>query len=92
MFSKKQVTLIFTSILFLLTSNTFAQEGLSEEEIAKYQKEIIDMVEYVEGTFNFLGSKEAPADEKEVVISNSYAKVFRDSEVQIEDDLDVEIK
>jgi hypothetical protein len=36
---------------------------------------------------NTVGSEEASTTEKETIINNSYLKIFRDAEVQIEDDL-----
>jgi len=82
--------IIFLSIALLIThlNSATAQDKTTDAEVKKYEKEIVDLVKYVEGTFNFLGSTDAPASEKEIVISESYSKVFRDSEVQIEDDLD----
>ncbi len=84
---KKQKFILLLAFLLLFAGQMWAQEATSEAEVKKYETEIKDLVKYLEDTFNFLGGDE-PASEKEVVISESYLKVFRDSEIQIEDDLD----
>jgi Leucine-rich repeat (LRR) protein len=48
-------------------------------------KEIVAFLEYV---LNMLGSSTTPTRDKDVLITESYAKIFRDTKVQIEDDLD----
>ncbi len=68
-----------------------AQENtpaLSADEVAAYKEQSKRMVSYLEGTLNFLGDPEEVMAEKEIIINNSYLKIFRDAEVQIEDDLD----
>lgn len=88
----------FTSFIFLLIAlfvNTFAlysQEedngSLSNEEIEKYKEQITGLVKYLEGTLNFLGDTVSVPKEKEIIINESYLKIFQDDKVQIEDDLD----
>jgi len=62
--------------------------GLTKEELAAYETEIGRMVNYLEETLNFIGNPENTAQEKEIIFSESYAKIFQDDKVQIEDDLD----
>lgn len=52
------------------------------------QEKVKDFVAFFQLLLNTLGSNTTSARDKEVVITESYAKVFRDDEVQIEDDLD----
>lgn len=67
----------------------FGQQGsLSTEEIEQYKIQVKELVSYVEGTLNFIGDPENVNREKEIVINESYLKVFKDDEVQVEDDLD----
>lgn len=81
--------LVFIAILFFFCQNIFAQKtDLSKEEIAEYTEQIQMMVKYMEETFSFIGDPEATAQEKDIVFKESYAKIFVDDEVQIEDDLD----
>lgn len=52
------------------------------------EKRVRDIVAFLEFVLNTLGSESTPARDKEVVITESYSKIFRDAKVQIEDDLD----
>lgn len=56
------------------------------------EKKVRDIVSFLEYMLNTLGSSGTPVRDKEVLITESYAKIFRDSKVQIEDDLDEERK
>jgi Leucine-rich repeat (LRR) protein len=47
-----------------------------------------DIISFLQFMLNTLGSQETPARDKEVVVTESYSKIFRDNKVQIEDDLD----
>ena len=74
-----------------LTMNGVAQNKnntLSKEELANYETEIQKMVHYLQETLNFIGDPEQTAQEKEIVFTQSYTKIFQDDKVQIEDDLD----
>jgi Leucine-rich repeat (LRR) protein len=52
------------------------------------EKKVKDIIAFLEYMLNTLGSSGTPTRDKEVLITESYAKIFRDSKVQIEDDLD----
>jgi len=52
------------------------------------EKRVRDIVAFLEFVLNTLGSEGTSARDKEVVITESYSKIFRDAKVQIEDDLD----
>lgn len=52
------------------------------------EKRVKDIISFLEFVLNTLGSESTPARDKEVVITESYSKIFRDAKVQIEDDLD----
>jgi hypothetical protein len=54
-------------------------------ESYRYQCE--SLVKYFEETLNFLGDPATLPKERQIVINESYHKIFRDNEVQIEDDL-----
>lgn len=51
-------------------------------------KRVRDIVAFLEFVLNTIGSESTPARDKETVITESYSKIFRDSKVQVEDDLD----
>ncbi|UBM62278.1 leucine-rich repeat domain-containing protein [Candidatus Sulfidibacterium hydrothermale] len=78
-------------IFLLLAPGVQAQKTavkLTPKEIAGYKTECRQMMEYLEGTLNFLGNPENPPAEKEIIINNSYLKIFQNDKVQIEGDLD----
>jgi Leucine-rich repeat (LRR) protein/arsenate reductase-like glutaredoxin family protein len=81
----------FTLLMLLLiiaTSGFSQDQEINPEAIEQYKEECRQLVGFLEGTLNFLGDSAATVQEKEVVINQSYAKIFRDAEVQVEDDLD----
>lgn len=59
-----------------------AATGLLNDE------KVRDLVAFLQLLLNTLGSNTSSARDKEVVINESYAKIFRDDKVQVEDDLD----
>ena len=61
---------------------------ISAAEIENYKKEVTEMMSFLEYMFNTIGSSESDAEEKDIIINQSYLKVFKDSKVNIEDDLD----
>ena len=58
------------------------------EQIEDFRQQSSGLVKYFEGTLNFLADKRNPVREKEIIINDSYQKIFLDSKVQVEDDLD----
>ena len=81
--------LLFIAILLLFCQGANAQKSnLSKAELDEYSQQIQAMVKYLEETFTFIGDPENTAQEKDIIFKESYTKIFRDDEVQIEDDLD----
>ncbi len=58
------------------------------EQLEGFKQQSIQIVKFFEGTLNFLADKGNPVKEKQVIINESYEKIFWDSKVQVEDDLD----
>lgn len=84
---KRIYVLVFT--LFCLGSVSHAQKNtLSKEEIANYESQIGQMINYLQETLNFIGDSTNTAKEKETIFTESYLKIFINDKVQIEDDLD----
>jgi hypothetical protein len=54
------------------------------------EKKVRDIVAFLEYVLNTIGSSGTATSDKEVLITESYGKIFRDSKVQVEDDLDEE--
>ena len=66
---------------------TAAAQKLSSEEVKSYTEECQDLVNYLQFTLNAIGDNDLSPKEKDIIISESFLKMFRDSKVQIEDDL-----
>lgn len=64
----------------------------TKPDAAADEKKVRDMVAFLEFMLNTLGNSSTPIRDKEILITESYAKIFRDSKVQVEDDLDTERK
>ncbi|KAF0131746.1 MAG: hypothetical protein FD155_270 [Bacteroidetes bacterium] len=78
-------------LLTIISSSSAQQEEkwtLTAEEVEQYKSQSRALVAYFEGTLNFLGDERSTAQEKEIIIEESYAKIFVNEDVQIEDDLD----
>ena len=78
---------ILSILLFGMAMGSQAQK-LSKDEAAKYDTEIRQMLVYLEETMNFIGDSTTSANEKEIVFTESWSKIFIDDKVQVEDDLD----
>nr|MCU0389804.1 hypothetical protein [Thermoflexibacter sp.] len=70
------------------TTTTTPDSPISPADVETYKKEARSMMSFLEYACNLIGSSDSDAEEKEVIINQSYAKVFLDSKVSIEDDLD----
>lgn len=63
------------------------QDSIFAKKIEIYQEEASSLIFFLEYAFNVLGDPNTHRSEKDVIINDSYLKVFRDPKVQIEDDL-----
>ncbi len=66
----------------------FAQQEVAAEELEEYRLQAEELVNFLEFAMNTVGTAEAAAAEKDIIINQSYTKLFRDEKVQVEDDLD----
>lgn len=55
---------------------------------SKDNEKIKDIVAFLQFILNTLGSSSTSSRDKDVLITQSYSKIFRDDKVQVEDDLD----
>lgn len=84
----------FLATLLIITfSGAFGQKvdpssALSPTAVTEYKEQAEEMVRFFGFILNSLGSNELSAKEKDVIIKESYLKVFASNKVQIEDDLD----
>lgn len=77
-------------LVLLLSSSLFlkAQYSLTDNDIEEYKEQVQQMIHYLQETLNFIGDPAMPANQKDIIFKESYSKIFRDDEVQVEDDLD----
>ncbi len=85
-----KINLFFWIGLFSFGSLVAQQStvNLSPDEVEAYKTQCTQMIKYLQGTLNFLGDPTNPPAEKEIIINNSYLKIFENDKVQIEGDLD----
>lgn len=84
--SMKAVKHLFIIVALLFTAaSANAQQG--KAEIKQNEQKVRDMVKFLEYVLNTLGSSETSARDKDVLVTESYTKIFRDGKVQVEDDL-----
>lgn len=82
-------TLVFLLLLFAaLSVKAQSNTKLIEKDIKEYEDQVKSMVDYLCETLNFLGNPNNPVYEKDIILKDSYSKIFRDDKVQVEDDLD----
>jgi len=77
---------IIAFIFSFISFNSQAQ-NLSQQEIESYKSECYDLVGYLEFSLNLIGGNDLSPKEKDIIISKSFTKLFRDDKVQVEDDL-----
>jgi len=95
-----KLCVLTVSLVFLLAFGALAQKTKPQKSSKKpatqkvekagsgNQEKVKDLVAFFQLLLNTLGSNNTSARDKEIVITESYAKVFRDAKVQVEDDLD----
>jgi hypothetical protein len=59
----------------------------TDPELKQHEQKVKDMVAFLEYVLNTIGDKGTSARDKDVLITESYTKIFRDPKVQVEDDL-----
>ena len=72
-------------IFILLASVANAQQ--SKPDAKKHEQKVRDMIAFLEYVLNTIGNGTTSARDKDVLINESYTKIFRDAKVQVEDDL-----
>jgi hypothetical protein len=75
------------SVLFFSLSAQRGNVKLDKDQLESFRYQCEALVKYYEETLNFLGDSATLPKERQIVINDSYHKIFKDDEVQIEDDL-----
>lgn len=78
---------LFTFLIPALLSLQGLYAQSEKELLRSWEPQIRNMVQFLEYGLNLLGNDSTPAQDKEIIIRQSYARIFRDAFVQIEDDL-----
>ncbi|HEY5822904.1 MAG TPA: leucine-rich repeat domain-containing protein, partial [Cyclobacteriaceae bacterium] len=60
---------------------------IKTDDPLKNEQQVRDIIAFLEYVLNTIGSATTAASDKDVLITESYTKIFRDAKVQIEDDL-----
>ncbi len=81
--------LFFITLLSLCASQLNAQQlgDYTQDEVRNYQSKAEDQVRFLSFMLNTLGSESSSPRDKDVIIRESFKKIFRDGKVQVEDDL-----
>ncbi|MEP2668596.1 MAG: leucine-rich repeat domain-containing protein [Cyclobacteriaceae bacterium] len=85
----RQWSVVTFLLLVLVTSSEAQKKNTNDSPELDKVKNMVGFLEYM---LNTLGSEKTSSRDKDVLITESYAKIFRDSKVQIEDDLDTDRK
>ena len=87
-----QIKLIIVAIFYIIFFSSYciaqSDSTLTLEQINHYSDQSKQLISYLEGTVNFLGDPNELPSDKDMIINNSFHKIFASDKVQIEDDLD----
>ena len=80
---------IFLFFLFCLSVVAQAQtiKGYTAEQLTELSTKVEDQVRFLEYLLNTVGNSQTSARDKDVIIRESYLKIFQNGKVQVEDDL-----
>ncbi len=87
---------LILALSFFTNSLLFAQKAKHKKKnkedvdssLVEHQNKAAELIEFMSGTLNAIGSENTPVFEKQIMINNSFNKIFLDDKVQVEDDLD----
>ena len=81
--------ILFSLISLISFFDVKAQDlgGYTKDEVKDFSQKVEDQIRFLEYFLNTVGSEQTSARDKDVIIRDSYSKIFRDEKVQVEDDL-----
>ncbi len=62
-------------------------EQLAPEKLKEYEDRVRSLVSFMQFMYNTLGEEESSVRDKETIVNQSFQKIFKDKDVQVEDDL-----
>ncbi len=81
----------YTFLFFLFCLSFVAQgqtiKGYSTEQLTELSTKVEDQIRFLEFLLNTVGNSQTSARDKDVIIRESYLKIFQNGKVQVEDDL-----
>lgn len=83
----KSILLLISASFFPFLAEAQSIKEYSKVELQELTVKVEDQVRFLEFLLNTVGSEETSPRDKDVVIRESYLKIFRDDQVQVEDDL-----
>ena len=83
--NKYALLLTFFCLSFVVQGQTI--KGYSKDQLAELSTKVEDQIRFLEFLLNTVGNSQTSARDKDVIIRESYLKIFRDGKVQVEDDL-----
>lgn len=87
--TRNRQSVLIVLLFFGIHFSGYSQDlgDYSKADLKDLTQKVEDQVQFLEFFLNTLGSKDTPARDKDVIIRESYKKIFRDGKVQVEDDL-----
>ena len=82
-----KIKMIRSFFLLVLMLTAIRGQAQTEPDTTRYYDEVRSLVSFYEYMLNSVGSAKSSTRDKEVIITESYKKIFINEEVQIEDDL-----
>ncbi|WP_338793295.1 leucine-rich repeat domain-containing protein [Bernardetia sp. Wsw4-3y2] len=62
-------------------------EQIEPEKLKEYEDRVRSLVSFMQFMYNTLGEEESSVRDKETIVNQSFQKIFKDKNVQVEDDL-----
>src|SRR5690606_29856960 len=87
MIRNKLIVLSLISLVSIFNLRAQDLGGYTKDEVKDFSQKVEDQIRFLEYFLNTVGSESTSARDKDVIIRDSYSKIFRDEKVQVEDDL-----
>jgi Leucine-rich repeat (LRR) protein len=83
--NRNALLVVFFCFSFAASAQTI--KGYSKDQVDELTTKVEDQVRFLEFLLNTVGNSQTSPRDKDVIIRESYLKIFRDAKVQVEDDL-----
>lgn len=79
---------VFFLFIFSILHSQSNEKPLTGQDLENQKERVKQLVQFFEYTLNIVGNDTTPTSDKEAVLNTAFLKIFKDSKVQVEDDLD----